>query len=136
MSFLRHSDFTSPELAARQRRGRRAYHAGLGAEESVERHYRRRGFAVAARRCRNGGGELDLVLRDGARLVFVEVKQSRDFASAAARLSVRQIARLHRAAEVFLAGEPAGSLTECRFDVALVDGRGEIEILENAQMGF
>ena len=32
----------------------------------------------------------------------------------------------------FVGGEPAGQLTEMRFDVALVDGQGRIEIIENA----
>ena len=32
----------------------------------------------------------------------------------------------------FIGGEPAGQLTPVRFDLALVDGAGRIEILENA----
>lgn len=67
--------------------------------------------------------EIDLILRDGAALIFVEVKQSRSFARAAESLSARQMQRIYRSAEEFLAGEPAGSLTEVRFDVALVDGQ-------------
>ena len=36
------------------------------------------------------------------------------------------------AATEFLAGEPKGQLTDVRFDVALVDDKGRIEVLENA----
>ena len=136
MSYLRHSDFTTSPKWARQNRGMRAYHSGVSAEQAVERHYLGRGCSVAARRCRNAGGELDLVLRDGDYVIFVEVKKARDFASAAERVSPRQIARLQRAAAGFLADEPNGELTNCRFDVALVNQSGEIEILENALMGF
>ena len=136
MSVMRHRDFNTPAQTARQTRGFRAYHSGVSAEQSVERHYVDLGYSVAARRCRNAGGELDLVLRLGAAVIFVEVKKARDFARAAERVSSRQIARLQLAATMFLAGEPMGELTDCRFDVALVNQAGEIEILENALMGF
>ena len=65
-------------------------------------------------------------------MIFVEVKKSRDFARAAESLSYRQMQRILGAAEEFVAGEPKGLLTEMRFDVALVDAVGRIEILENA----
>ena len=127
MSFIRHSDFERSE------RGQRAYQSGLSAENAVERHYQRQGFETAARRWRRRGvGELDLVMRDGEALIFVEVKKSRDFARAAESLTSRQMARLYDGASAFMAEEPRGELTECRFDVALVNGQGEIQILENA----
>lgn len=113
-------------------RGRLAWHSGAAAEVSVERLYLRRGLQVAARRWRKGGGEIDLILRDGAGLVFVEVKKARDFARAADRISDRQIARIHAGASLFLAEEPLGELTPCRFDVALVNDVGETRILEGA----
>lgn len=52
----------------------------------------------------------------------------------AERLQPRQIARLQVAAEEFMGQEPRGLNTPARFDVALVDGTGRIEILENALM--
>ena len=118
--------------AAKRQRGRMAYHAGIAAENRIAQDYERRGFAIARRRWRGRAGEIDLILRDGAALIFVEVKQSRSFARAAESLSARQMQRIYRSAEEFLAGEPAGSLTEVRFDVALVDGQGATEIIENA----
>ena len=42
------------------------------------------------------------------------------------------MARIYASAADFLSGEPDGQLTPSRFDVALVDGTGRIEILENA----
>ena len=108
------------------------FQAGLAAEDCVSRHYERRGLQIAHRRWRGRSGELDLVLRDGREVVFVEVKKSRDFQTAAQRLGQRQVARLIAAGEEFLGGEPDGLLTEVRFDVALVDGAGRVEIIENA----
>ena len=116
----------------REDTGRSNYLAGQAAEDAVLRHYEARGLTLAKARWRGKAGEVDLILRDGDELVFVEVKHSRSFDSAAARLLPKQVARLMRAAEEFAGGEPKGLLTEMRFDVALVNGQGEVHILENA----
>ncbi len=108
------------------------YHAGVSAEQRIAQDYQRRGFAVARRRWRGAGGEIDLITRNDDGLVFVEVKKSRNFARAAERLGRRQMARIYASAEQFLAGEPDGQLTNVRFDVALVDATGAFEIIENA----
>ncbi len=116
----------------REETGRSNYLAGQAAEEAVLRHYAARGLTLAKARWRGKAGEVDLILRDGDEVVFVEVKHSRSFDSAAARLLPKQIERLMRAAEEFAGGEPKGLLTEMRFDVALVNGQGAVHILENA----
>lgn len=113
-------------------RGQMAHHAGIAAERCVAQDYERRGFTVARERWRGPAGEIDLITRDADGLVFVEIKKSRSFAQAAARLDARQMARIRSSAEAFLAGEPNGSLTNMRFDVALVDQFGAVEIIENA----
>ncbi len=118
--------------STRQHRGKVAFHAGIAAENRIAQDYERRGFSIARRRWRGKGGEIDLVIRDGAGLIFVEVKQSRDFARAAQSLSARQMQRIFQSAEEYLAQEPNGSLTDVRFDVALVDGTGATQIIENA----
>ena len=87
---------------------------------------------VCARRWRGRTGEIDIIARDGDKVVFIEVKQSRTHDEAAAHLTPRQMQRIWNTAEEFLAGEPRGALTDVRIDVALVDGMGRIEILENA----
>ena len=118
--------------ARRQRQGGQAYHAGRTAEAIVERHYEQAGRSICARRWRGTAGEIDLVARDGAEVIFIEVKHSRTHASAAEQLSGRQISRLLQAASEYIGSEPAGQLTQMRFDLALVDGQGRIEIIENA----
>ena len=109
-----------------------SYRAGLAAEDQVARVYDLSGRRIAARRWRGTAGEIDLIARDGAEVIFIEVKKSDSHARAAERLSPRQMARIYASASEFLAGEPLGQLTEARFDVALVDAQGRIEILENA----
>ena len=97
-------------------RGSVAYHAGLAAEGRIAQDYERRGFAVARQRWRGKSGEIDLIVRDGDGLIFIEVKQSRNFERAALSLGAAQMR----------------NLTDVRFDVALVNGHGETQIIENA----
>ena len=109
-----------------------SHRAGLAAEAAVARLYERSGRGIAATRWRGTGGEIDLIARDGDGVIFIEVKQSATHALAAEHLTPRQMARIYASASEFLAGEPHGQGTESRFDVALVDAVGRIEILENA----
>ncbi|MEM9700166.1 MAG: YraN family protein [Pseudomonadota bacterium] len=109
-----------------------SHHAGLAAEHRIAQDYERRGFAIARRRWKGQGGEIDLIVQDGTGLIFVEVKQSRTLQSAAESLSPRQMRRVYASAEEYLDTTPKGSLTQVRFDVALVDGSGDLQIIENA----
>ena len=118
--------------APRVMRGTLSHRRGRCAEDGVAREYQRRGYLLAARRWRGSGGELDLIFRGRDGLVFVEVKAAPTFDAAIARILPRQIARICAAAEEYLAGEPAGSLTEIRFDAALVDAGGRLRIVEAA----
>lgn len=128
---------TVPEPSAtlqscKSERGRLGWMTGQAAEDIVARHYARLGHSIAQCRWRGQGGEIDLIVRDDARVVFVEVKASRSFDRAATKLTRRQMDRICRAAEEFVGGEPAGQLTEMRFDFALVDGQGGVRVIENA----
>ena len=120
------------EGAGASRRGRVAHRSGLSAEEVVARHYAGLGLALVEARWRGEAGEVDLVLRDGEGLVFVEVKAARSHAGAAASLSPRQAARILAAGAEYLGGQPLGQLTPARFDVALLDRAGRVEVIENA----
>lgn len=120
----------------RRRRGLLGYESGASAELRVAQDYERRGFPIARRRWRGEAGEIDLIAQDGEGLVIIEVKKSRTFDSAAERLSTRQMARLQVAAEEYLGTQPRGSLTEVRFDLALVNARGEMQVIENAFGGM
>ena len=125
-----------PSAVARRDRGRVGYLAGASAELRVAQDYERRGFPLDRRRWRGKAGEIDLIVRDGDGLVFVEVKKRRSFERAAERLTSRQMARLQTAAEEYLGTQPKGSLTDVRFDVALVNGHGEMRVIENAFGGW
>ncbi len=116
----------------RKARGRMANLSGSLAEESVARLLERRGMSILARRWRGKAGEIDLIARDGSCLVFVEVKQSATHEAAALRLGAAQQGRIMRAALEYCESLGQASLPEMRFDAALVDAQGRIEILERA----
>lgn len=109
-----------------------SYHAGRVAEDSVARLYAGFGQEILARRWRGSAGEIDLIARDGAEVIFIEVKKSKTHAMAAEHLSSHQMGRIYQTASEFIGSEPAGQDTLVRFDVALVDSVGRIEILQNA----
>lgn len=117
---------------ARQHRGARAHHAGEAAEEIVARHYENRGYRVTECRWRGAGGEIDLILQGTDGLVFVEVKHSSTSAAAALRITQGQIERIYASAGQYLDTQPQGQLTPVRFDAALVNGSGAVEVIENA----
>ncbi|MCG2585178.1 YraN family protein [Massilia sp. TS11] len=99
-------------------------------EEAAARFLRQHGLELVATNVRNPLGEIDLIMRDGPCLVFVEVRQreSARFGGAAASITPAKQARLLRAAEAYLcrlAEEPP-----CRFDAILIEG-GRIEWLKN-----
>ena len=121
-------------MKADQLDGLVSYHTGICAEEQVAADYVRRGHLIVGRRWRGQSGEIDLIARGADGLVFIEVKASRTHVRAAQRIGRRQIERLHNAASEFLGGEPGGQDTDMRFDVALLDRAGSIDIIENAFM--
>ncbi len=80
-----------------------------------------RGLAIVERNWRRRCGEIDLIARDGAMLVFVEVRlrRGKGFGGAAASITATKRSRLVAAAGLYLAsvrGTPS-----CRFDALLLD---------------
>lgn len=116
--------------------GKVSYHAGQAAEFQVARHYERDGWHVLQHRFKNAAGEIDLVLRRNDTVLFVEVKRARTHHIAASRISLQQIARINQSAEIFVAEHLSGQNFEMRLDAALVDQKGEIQIIPNALAGF
>ncbi len=114
--------------------GLAGYFDGLSAEDSVARRYELGGARVAERRWRGPSGEIDLITETDGVFCFVEVKKSKTHGAAALRLSRAQATRIQAAALEYLAEQALSMDTEMRFDVALVDRVGAVDVIENALM--
>jgi len=111
---------------------------GLAAEQTVCRFLRHKGLRIVATRFRSRRGEIDIIARDGATYVFVEVRARQAGAPyrPGATVTAAKQRNVIRTAEAYLAAHRLGQ-PPCRFDVAEVfldwDQRPErIELIENA----
>ena len=82
-----------------------------------------KGYRVLARRVRTPVGEIDLIVRRGRTLVFVEVKARAGEDRAAEAVHLAQRRRIARAAAWWLARRPAFGDHVLRFDAVLVAPR-------------
>jgi putative endonuclease len=99
--------------AAAERHGRLAEHVAVLA-------LMLRGYRVLARRHLTAAGEIDIVAVRGQRITFLEVKQRASWDEADIAVRARQTARLHRAADQWVAGRPYYRDHERGFDSLLV----------------
>jgi putative endonuclease len=93
----------------------------------------KKGLRVIERNYRCRLGEIDLIAREGATTVFVEVRQraSSAFGGAAASITSTKRQRLLRAARHYLSR--LRTLPQCRFDALLIEGDPpRIEWVRNA----
>jgi putative endonuclease len=95
---------------------------GREGEQTALRYLRRHGLVLVEANFTCKGGEIDLIMRDGESLVFVEVRQRADrrHGGAAASNTPSKIRRLVRAAQFYLLRLP--TVPPCRFDVVAIDG--------------
>ncbi len=109
---------------------------GKSGEDLACRELERRGYAIVARRYRTRAGELDIVARDGATLVFVEVKAraGRGFGAAAEAVTAGKRRRIVQLAREYVMRHHLES-HPCRFDVVSIDfdaGGPVVELFQNA----
>ena len=99
---------------------------GRAGEDRAAAELRRRGYEILERRYRTRHGEIDIVARDGATIVFVEVKVRATplQGTAAEAVTPWKQRRLVSMATGYLVRR---RLTDrpCRFDVVAIDGEGE-----------
>jgi putative endonuclease len=98
---------------------------GLGrrAEDRALEYLESQGLRLLARNHRCRGGEIDLVMQDGATLVLVEVRSRsrRDYGGAAASIGLRKQRRFILAARHLLRTQPELAKLRARFDVVAID---------------
>jgi putative endonuclease len=109
---------------------------GKTGEDLACRELEARGYAIVARRYRQRGGEIDIIARDGATLVFVEVKtrDGHDFGDAAEAITARKRRRMARIAIDYMMRHHLSDCP-CRFDVVSIhvdSGAPVLEVFQNA----
>jgi putative endonuclease len=88
---------------------------------------------VLAANCWAGGYELDLVVRRGRTLVFVEVKSKAGprFGDPLEMVTPVKVERVHRAAGAWLAANRGSTGLHLRFDVA-AERAGRLQVVQDA----
>lgn len=92
---------------------------GQVVEEASEQYLLQHGLQAIARNFSSRGGEIDLVMRDGETLVFVEVRfrKNDNFGTPAESITVSKKRKLLQTAQLYLLAHPIWRNKPCRFDV-------------------
>jgi putative endonuclease len=110
---------------------------GAQAEKLAADFLQRNGLRLIESNFRCRMGEIDLILKDGATLVFAEVRlrSNERFGGAAASITAAKQARITCAAQIYLQQNHTDA--PCRFDAVLLDSldAGRIEWIKNAFEG-
>lgn len=109
---------------------------GAGKEQLARYYLEQSGLRLVEHNYRCRQGEIDLVMRDGNCLAFVEVRyrKSAGFGSPAETVTRNKQRRIILAARHYLQRHPTP--LDCRFDVIAIIGTGRIEWLKNAFLDF
>ena len=107
---------------------------GDAAEQRALLHLQTQGLQLVQRSFLCKGGEVDLIMRDGRHLVFVEVRKrsSKKFGGALASVTSSKQKRLVHAAQVYL--QNMKPVPACRFDLVAIEGE-ELIWLKNVISG-
>lgn len=103
---------------------------GQAGEDAALAYLLARGLALVDRNFRCRAGEIDLIMRDGDALVFIEVRKRsrRDFGGAVASITYAKQRRLVKTAQIFL--QQFTRMPASRFDAVALDN-GKITWLKN-----
>lgn len=103
------------------------------AEELAQRHLEALGWTLIEANYRIRSGEVDLVMREGDTVVFVEVRQRRTdrFGGAAASVGAAKRRRLRRTALHFMTVRFGRADLPMRIDAVLVHGTSSDHVLEH-----
>jgi putative endonuclease len=102
---------------------------GATSEDRAVAHLVRRGYRIVERNYRCKVGELDVVARDGAVLVFVEVRSRRsaEFGDALDAVSFAKRRKVSRVAQAYVVNRRP-RFASARFDVIAITGRELVHI--------
>ncbi|UXD86835.1 YraN family protein [Thalassolituus hydrocarboniclasticus] len=107
---------------------------GAEIEQAAEHFLKRQGLKAVTRNYTIRGGEIDLIMRHGKVLVFVEVRYraSQSHGSGAESITHHKQQRLLKTARHYLQQHYGANLPDCRFDVMSGSGQPvQFEWLQN-----
>jgi putative endonuclease len=106
---------------------------GNTAEDIAALHLQQIGYRIIGRNVRMPEGEIDIVARDGAVVVFIEVKMRRSqrFGSAVSAVDYKKRRRIRECASNYMQFFPEGAKTMIRFDVVTIE-HGTATLIRNA----
>ena len=97
-----------------------AFQLGVSAEGRAALLLAAKGYRTLAKRWKTPVGEIDLVVKRGELIAFIEVKARAKLDDAAEAVLPRQKRRIIAAAEAWLAAHPEHAGYDMRFDAILV----------------
>jgi putative endonuclease len=97
-----------------------AFQLGVSAEGRAALFLAAKGYRTLAKRWKTPVGEIDLVVKRGNLIAFVEVKARAKLDAAAESVLPRQKKRIIAAAEAWLAAHPEHAGYDMRFDAVLI----------------
>lgn len=109
-----------------------AFRLGMSAEGKAALFLIAKGYREVARRWKCRAGEIDLIMRRGNLIAFIEVKARATLDGAAESVLVRQRRRIVAAAEAWLAAHPEHAGYDMRFDAVLIAPRALPRHIESA----
>jgi putative endonuclease len=105
---------------------------GNSKEQQALVYLEKRGLQLVSRNYRCRSGEIDLIMRDGGCLAFVEVRYRRatGYGTPAETVTRPKQQRIIKAAHNYLQRYP--NAMDCRFDVVSITGTDRVEWLKDA----
>ncbi|MGB0449821.1 MAG: YraN family protein [Porticoccaceae bacterium] len=96
--------------------------SGADAEQLARDYLQKQGLKFVAKNFRTPRGEIDLIMRDNAHLVFVEVRfrHSTDFGSAEESITRQKCQRLNAAALAYMQSQKLTNRLSARFDAVAI----------------
>ena len=107
------------------------YEYGIDSEIIARKHLETQGYEFIAQRLKTPFGELDLVMKNGAYIIFVEVK-ARKYLDHYEVITQKQMARNRAAASYYIANNPSLQNSDLRMDLVIVCDQKIEEHIENA----
>lgn len=106
--------------------------SGAAAEQRAAAYLQQNGLLLLESNFRCRFGEVDLIMKEGAVLVFVEVRLrgNNAFGGAAASITAAKQGKIIKAAQFYLLA--LHTQPPCRFDAVLLDNSGQVEWIKHA----